>query len=121
MWATNASGWDLRGADLQCVVCRDTSTTHTNPADAILILLVTRADITRNAPDAFRVLRHPSSGGHHGSSSPHIYYNELRVPAANLLAAPGTGAGIMARASDISAAMAGAMAVGIMRATFETA
>src|SRR5947207_1404115 len=101
MWATNTSGWDLRGAELQCVVCRDSSATSTNPADAILIILVTRADIAYNNPDAFRVLRHPSTGGHHGSSSPHIRYSGLRLPATNLLAASGAATGIMAQVSDI--------------------
>ena len=121
IWATNSAGWDFEGADLQCVVCRTTKPQTEEPADAIMILLVTIADIKRNAPDAFKVLRHVSTAGHTACSGPHIKYTDLRVPGKNVLCPPGTGAPIVSGAFDCTAILVGAMSVGIMRAAFDAA
>ena len=86
-----------------------------------MILLVTAADIARNDPSAFRVLRHISTAGHTACSGPHIHYTDLRVPARNLLCPPGTGAAIVSASFDVSAVLVGAMSVGIMRAAFDAA
>lgn len=119
IWATNSAGWDFEGADLQCVVCRTTTPSSDEPADAIMILLVTIADIKRNAPGAFKVLRHVSTAGHTACSGPHIKYTNLRVPAKNVLCPPGTGASIVLGAFDCTAVLVGAMSVGVMRAAFD--
>ena len=79
-----------------------------------MILLVTIADIKRNGPDAFKVLRHVSTAGHTACSGPHIKYRDLRVPAKNVLCPPGTGAPIVSGAFDCTAILVGAMSVGIM-------
>ncbi|KAL9635770.1 MAG: hypothetical protein Q9164_003251 [Protoblastenia rupestris] len=121
IWATNSAGWDFEGADLQCVVCRTTNPDTDEPADAIMILLVTIADIKRNAPDAFKVVRHVSTAGHTACSGPHIKYINLRVPTKNMLCPPGTGTAIVSAAFDCTAVMVGAMSVGIMRAAFDAA
>ena len=121
MWATNCAGWDFGGADLQCVVCRTTTPTTDDPVDAIMILLVTDADIKRNAPGAFKVLRHVSTAGHTACSGPHVRYTNLRVPLKNFLCPPGTGAAIVSGAFDCTAVLVGAMSVGIMRAAFDAA
>ena len=86
-----------------------------------MILLVTLADIKRNAPGAFKVLRQLSTVGHTACSGPHIRYTNLRVPAKNVLCLPGTGASIVAATFDSSAVLVGAMSVGIMRAAFDAA
>lgn len=86
-----------------------------------MILLVTRADIDRNAPGAFKVLRQVSTAGHTACSGPHIKYTNLRVPAKNLLCPPGTGVPIVSGSFDCSAILVGAMSVGIMRAAFDAA
>ena len=86
-----------------------------------MILLVTIADIKRNAPGAFEVLRHVSTAGHTACSGPHIKYTDLRVPAKNVLCPPGTGAPIVSGAFDCTAVLVGAMSVGIMRAAFDAA
>lgn len=121
IWATNSAGWDFEGANLQCVVCRTTTPSGQKPADAIMILLVTTADIKRNAPGAFKVLRHISTAGHTACSGPHIKYTNLRVPAKNVLCPAGTGAAIVSGAFDCTAVLVGAMSVGIMRAAFDAA
>ncbi|KAL6713261.1 hypothetical protein ACLMJK_008726 [Lecanora helva] len=121
IWATNSAGWDFEGADLQCVVCRTTKPTLDQPADAIMILLVTIADIRRNAPGAFKVVRHISTAGHTACSGPHVKYTNLRVPTKNVLCKPGNGAALVSGAFDCTAILVGAMSVGIMRAAFDAA
>ncbi|KAI1112401.1 acyl-CoA dehydrogenase domain-containing protein [Nemania sp. NC0429] len=149
IWATNCAGWDFRGADLACVVCRDvTDSTGTgtgqdesgertaaaagsgsgngnteagDPSDNIMILLVTRADLERNGPGAFEVIRELETMGHTSASGPHIRYRDVRVPGKNVLCKPGTGAAIVNASFDCTAVLVGAMSVGIMRAAFEAA
>ncbi|KAL3462115.1 acyl-CoA dehydrogenase/oxidase [Aspergillus heterothallicus] len=125
LWATNSAGWDFRGADLACVVCRcvdeDIVSKATEPKDLIMVLLVTREDIQRNGEESFQVLGHPETAGHKAVSGPHIKYKNLRLPSKNLLCAPGTGAAIVTHTFEISAMLVGAMAVGIQRATFDAA
>ena len=128
MWATNSSGWDDRGADLQCLVCRvvpgENETAQdpsADPADAIMILLVTRATIASNKPDSYEIISHPEFTGLTAVSGPHVRFTRFHVPAHNLLAAPGKGAPIITNAFNSSTALAAAMSVGIMRATFDAA
>ncbi|KAL2824255.1 acyl-CoA dehydrogenase/oxidase [Aspergillus cavernicola] len=125
IWATNSAGWDFGGADLGCVVCRcvdeDIVAGASHPRDLILVLLVTRADIDRNGPESFQVLKHIDTVGHTAVSGPHLKYTNLRVPAKNLLCAPGTGAEVITHSFEISAMLVGAMGVGIQRAVFDAA
>ncbi|ATZ52098.1 hypothetical protein BCIN_07g06070 [Botrytis cinerea B05.10] len=121
MWATNCAGWDFEGADLQCVVCRDPSVTSDEPADAIMILLVSRADIERNEKGAFKTLKHVATAGHPACSGPHIKYTNLRVPTKNVLCPPGQGVPVVSGSFDCSAVLVGAMSVSVMRAAFEAA
>ncbi|KAF2197519.1 acyl-CoA dehydrogenase NM domain-like protein [Delitschia confertaspora ATCC 74209] len=128
LWTTSSAGWDKLGAELQCVVCRHTPKDQVPPsnpqtaASKILILLITRADIAANDSSAYTYLSEPTLLGHKSASSPHTRFTNFRVPAANLLAAPdGTGAKIVELTFGTSAAIVGAMSVGIMRAAFEAA
>lgn len=126
LWTTNSGGWDGRGADLQCVVCRNLPDggppdKSKDPAENILILLVTRAIIAANKPEAYEVLGEPELAGLPSTSGPHSRFRELRVPHANLLCPPGQGAQVVEQTFGSSAALVGAMGVGIMRATFEAA
>ncbi|KAH7042768.1 acyl-CoA dehydrogenase domain-containing protein [Macrophomina phaseolina] len=125
LWATNSAGFDFRGADLACVVCRctnaDAQAAATRPEDLIMVLLVTPADIARNAAGSFEVLQHPQTAGHTAVSGPHIRYAGLRVPQGNLLCAPGTGVPVVTGAFQMSAALVGAMGTGIGRAAFDAA
>ncbi|KAH8896578.1 acyl-CoA dehydrogenase NM domain-like protein [Thozetella sp. PMI_491] len=124
MWATNCAGWDFKGCDLACVVCRDITDPpgpDTDPADKVMIILVTRADLDRNGPSAFEVIRHVPMPGHTSSSGPHVRYTNVRVPAKNVLCPPGQGAQVAFGSFDMSAIFVAAMGVGVMRAAFDAA
>ncbi|KAK7750779.1 hypothetical protein SLS62_007331 [Diatrype stigma] len=124
IWATSSAGWDFKGADLACVVCRDVtnpSSSQADPKDSIMVLIVTREDLDRNGPEAFQVVRHVETMGHVSVSGPHIRYTNVRVPAKNILCAPGEGAAIVNASFDSTATLVGAMSVGIMRAAFDAA
>jgi alkylation response protein AidB-like acyl-CoA dehydrogenase len=103
------------------VVCRTTKPSSDEPADALMIIMVTTEDVKRNDPGAFSVLRHLSTAGHTACSGPHIKYTNMRVPAKNVLCAAGTAAPIVLGSFDLSAVLVGAMGVGIMRAAFDAA
>ncbi|KAI0867131.1 acyl-CoA dehydrogenase [Xylaria cubensis] len=127
IWATNSAGWDFKGADLACVVCRDVTDTPSqqdedhDPKDSIMVLLVTRQDLDRNGSGAFEVVRQVETVGHTSVSGPHIKYTNIRVPSKNVLCMPGEGAAIVNGSFDCSAVLVGAMSVGIMRAAFDAA
>jgi len=128
MWATNCSGWDDRGAELQCVVCRQVPKSGSrqqdpsaDPRDGILILLVTPDVIKNNKLSAYQVLSHPELAGHIASTGPRVKFDNLRVPARNLLAAPGKGAVLVEQAFTFTAVLVGAMSVSIMRVAYEAA
>jgi alkylation response protein AidB-like acyl-CoA dehydrogenase len=128
MWASNSSGWEDQGADLQCVVCRHVKNgasrdpdPSADPKEAILILLVTRETIKNNSTDSYQIVDHPELAGHRAVSGPHVRFNYFHVPSRNLLAAPGQGAALAMPASTESGVLLGAMSVGIMRAAFEAA
>lgn len=104
-----------------------------NPEDAILILLVTPEVLAANPPTAYTVLGEPELVGFPSASGPHTRFTDLRVPHANLLCPPlgggdGDGGGrgssgrqVVEQTFGSSAALVGAMGVGIMRAAFEAA
>ncbi|KAH8888968.1 acyl-CoA dehydrogenase NM domain-like protein [Thozetella sp. PMI_491] len=122
MWATNCAGWDFKGCDLACVVCRDvTEAPKPDPKDDVMIILVTRADLDRCGPGAFEVLRQIEMPGHTSVSGPHVKYTNVRVPAKNVLCPPGQGAQVAFGSFDASAVLVGAMGVGLMRAAFDAA
>lgn len=126
LWTTNSGGWDGKGANLQCVACRvspdgSPQDPSTNPADSIVVLMVTTEVLAANPPDAYRVLADPELAGHTAASGPHSRFTNLRVPAENVLAAPDAGAQLIQQTFAASAAIVGAMAVSIMRSAFEAA
>jgi alkylation response protein AidB-like acyl-CoA dehydrogenase len=122
IWATNCSGWDDRGADVQCVLCRiPGSASAEDVRGQTAIIIVTREDIAANEPGSYSVLSHPETVGHTAVNGPHIRFRDLHVPKANLLAPPGKGADVVEMTSTASAALVGAMGVGIMRQTFDLA
>ncbi|PVH71811.1 putative acyl-CoA dehydrogenase [Cadophora sp. DSE1049] len=123
-WATNCAGWDFKGAALQCVVCRCTNPdipADAPPAARIMILMVRSEDIVASGDGAFEVLKHQQVAGWTAVSGPHIKYTNVRVPAKNVLCAPGEGAGIVQMSFEASACLVGAMGTGIQRAIFDAA
>ncbi|EED23575.1 acyl-CoA dehydrogenase, putative [Talaromyces stipitatus ATCC 10500] len=125
LWTTNSAGWDGKGADLQCVVCRyctnDELLPTDTPASAVVVLLVTRETIAQNDDSAYQVLAEPELAGHPAVSGPHTRFTNFKVPGENLLAAPGVGATLIENSFGMSAALVGAMSAGIMQTVFEKA
>lgn len=99
----------------------DSQETEVDPSSHILILVITRTDIAHNEPGAYEMISDPELGGHRSASGPHTRFTNLRVPAANLLSQPGEGAQLVEKTFGMSAAIVGAMCVGIMRHAFEVA
>lgn len=125
-WTTNSGGWDGRGADMTCLVCRhgrpDTpQDPNDDPVSNILILIVAREDISNNSPNAYQVLSDPDLDGHKSVNGPHTRFTNLRIPDSNILAPPGQGAQIVEQTFGLSAALVGAMCVGVMRHAFDVA
>jgi alkylation response protein AidB-like acyl-CoA dehydrogenase len=83
------------------------------------VLVITSTDITNNEPGAYEMISDPELGGHKSTSGPHTRFTNLRVSAANLLCEPGDGADLVEKTFGLSAAIVGAMCVGIMRHAFE--
>ncbi|EHK26739.1 uncharacterized protein TRIVIDRAFT_34387 [Trichoderma virens Gv29-8] len=126
LWTTNSAGWDGKGATLSCLCCRysedgGSQDPNDDPASNIIVLLITRDTIAQNGPEAYRKIAEPNLMGHIAASAPLTRYTNFKVPIANILGAPGSGASVIERAFSMSAALAGAMAVGTMRAAFEAA
>ena len=126
MWATNCSGWNGRSADLQCVLCRysqdgKTQDPSVDPADSIMMLLVTRDIVEKNSEKAYVVLDHMKLPGHSSTCGPHLRFTDFRVPGHYMLAEPEKGAPVVLQCFPATAALVGAMATGIMAAAFEAA
>ena len=119
IWATNVGGWNSRGADLMCVVCR--VKTNSTPLAAMSIVLVTRADIDANPVHAFTVIDDFEMVGHHATSGSHIRFTNLRIPTKNMLCKPGSGAQAVEAVFTGSGCIVAAFAIGIIRTAFEKA
>jgi len=110
MWPTNCCGWDDKGADLQCVVCRlsqngEPQDPSEDPTDSIMILLVTREVVANNEPGAYKVLNHFETVGFSSTAGPHTRFTNFRVPNHNVLAGPkGNGAEIVKQCFTATAA-----------------
>lgn len=77
--------------------------------------------MSKNEPGSYEVLSDPELAGFRAASGPHSRFTYFRVSGKNLLAPPGQGVEVVEKAFGCSAALVGAMAVGVMRQTFEAA
>ncbi|KAF2486065.1 putative acyl-CoA dehydrogenase [Neohortaea acidophila] len=121
VWTTNSGGWDGKGADLQCVVCRQTEGEFADPSQAIIILLVDREIVAQNGPNAYEILAEPDLMGHPATTGPHSKFTDFRVPEENVLAAGEAAATLVEQSFTASAALVGAFSVSVMRAAFTAA
>lgn len=121
VWTTNSGGWDGKGADLQCVVCRQSEGEFADPSHAIIILLVTRDIIAQNDSSAYEILDEPDLMGHPATTGPHSKWTNFRVPEENVLATGETAATLVEQSFTASAALVGALSVSVMRAAFTAA
>lgn len=112
-YTTNACGWDGRGAHLLAVVCR--TDLSAPPGQSLAVILV---------PGTLPGISFPSfidTAGHRATVSPRVVFDNVRVPAANIVGAPGDGLAIVATSFSWSGALVGAACVGVMRAAFDAA
>lgn len=112
-FTTNGTGWDGRGADLFTVVCRTDPAAP--PSESLAVIVVD------GRPEGIRIDGFLDTIGHKAALSPRVHFEDVRVPAANLLGEPGDGLQILARTFSWSAPMVGSAAVGLMRAAFDCA
>lgn len=113
-YTTNGTGWDKKGCQLYTVVCR---TDPGQGADDALAVIAVPGDVA-----GITVVDVYDKIGHRGTVTPRVHFDQVRVPAANLIGERGKmGKRIVAGAFSWTAALIGAACVGTMRAAFEYA
>jgi alkylation response protein AidB-like acyl-CoA dehydrogenase len=112
-YTTNGTGWDGRGAHLFSVVCRTDPTKGASESLAVVM-------VPGNIPGV-EVIGVYDKLGHRGVVTPRVDFNEVEVPAENLIGRPGQGNEIVSRAFSWTAGIIGAACVGVMRAAFDYA
>ncbi|MEP7022418.1 MAG: acyl-CoA dehydrogenase family protein [Actinomycetota bacterium] len=113
-YTTNGTGWDKNGCHLYTVVCR--TDLGAGADDALAVIAVPGATPGISVVDVYDKI------GHRGVVTPRVHFDEVRVPAANLIGEPGKiGKRVVAGAFGWTAALIGAACVGTMRAAFEYA
>ena len=124
IWATDCCGWDTQGADLQVLVVRNPAITSSN-IDSTMLLMLPRGIIDENCrngnANCYTVVRHIAMPGFTASVGPHVRFSELRIPSRYVLATGADAVRNVTMTFTATAALVGAMAVGIMRAAFESA
>ena len=112
-YTTNGTGWDGKGADLFSVVCR---TDPDKPPQESLAIILVPGDSA-----GIEIAGILDTVGHRAVASPRIHFNEVRVPAGNIIGRPGDGIAMTARTFAWTAALIGAACTGVMRAAFDCA
>lgn len=124
IWGTSCCGWDARGADLQVVVARNPAISSSK-IDSTMLIMLTRAVIDENRGNGnsgcYTVVRYVATPGHTACAGPQIRFSHMRIPACYVLATGPEAVRIITATFTTSAAIVGAMSVGIMRATFDSA
>jgi alkylation response protein AidB-like acyl-CoA dehydrogenase len=112
-WTSSATGWDRKGADILCVVCR--TDPDALPAKAISIIVVERPAsgiVFERAIDTI---------GHRAHLVPEFSLDNVSAPRSNLLGEEGSGLALTAASFTGTAALVGIFGVALMRAAFEFA
>jgi len=112
-WVSSATGWDRKGADVLCVVCR--TDVNAPPEKAISVIAVERP-----APGIV-FERAIDSVGHRAHLTPLFSFENVSTPRKNLLGEEGNGLALAAASFTGTAALVGILGVALMRAAFEFA
>jgi alkylation response protein AidB-like acyl-CoA dehydrogenase len=110
-WVSSATGWDRKGADVLCVLCR--SDADAVPDRSISIILVERP------ASGLLFERASDAAGHRAHLLPQFRFDGVRVPGANVLGNVGGGLALTAACFTGAAALVGVFAVALMRTAFE--
>jgi nitroalkane oxidase len=110
-WISSASGWDRKGADVLCVLCRTDASAP--PESAVSIIAV-------ECPAAGFVFEHAiDSLGHRAHLLPQFGFDDVFAPRGNLLGEKGGGFALTTASFTGAAALVGIFGVALMRAAFE--
>jgi nitroalkane oxidase len=112
-WVSSATGWDRKGADVLCVVCRTDA--NAPPERAISVIVVERP-----APGVV-FERAIDSVGHRAHLTPLFRFDNVSTPRNNLLGEEGNGLALTAASFTGTAALVGILGVALMRAAFDFA
>src|ERR1700730_11319205 len=112
-WVSSATGWDRKGADLLCVVCRTPPVG--SPDKDVSVIAVER-------PDRGIVFeRAIETPGHRAHLVTEFAFDEVRVPRGHLLGEQGGGLALTEASFTGTAALVGIFGVALMRAAFDFA
>ena len=112
-WVSSATGWDRKGADVLCAVCR--TGPDAPPDKSISIIAVERPSpgiVFERAIDSL---------GHRAHLTPQFGFENVAAPRHNLLGQEGSGLALTAASFTGTAALVGVFGVALMRAAFEFA
>jgi nitroalkane oxidase len=112
-WVSSATGWDRKGADVLCAVCR--TAPDAPPDKSISIIAVERPSpgiVFERAIDSL---------GHRAHLTPQFGFENVAAPRHNLLGQEGSGLALTAASFTGTAALVGVFGVALMRAAFEFA
>ena len=112
-WVSSATGWDGKGADLICVVCRTDPAAP--PEKGISIIVVEQPAegiVLEKALDAV---------GHRAHLVPRFRIENVRAPQENILGGPGAGLQLVEGSFTGTAALVGVFGVAVMRSAFDFA
>src|ERR1700756_3145455 len=112
-WVSSATGWDRKGADVLCVVCR---TDAAAPPDKSVSIIVVEAP----APGIV-FERAINAIGHRAHLVPQFALQNVAAPRHNLLGQEGGGLALTAAAFTGTASLVGIFGVALMRAAFDFA
>ena len=112
-YTTNGTGWDGNNCHLYAVVCR--TNPNTGAQESLAVIMVPGSD-----PEV-KVTGLLDTIGHRASISPRMRFENVRVPAGNIIGKPGDGIKIVSTNFAWTAALMGAACVGVMRAAFDHA
>jgi len=112
-WVSSATGWNRKGADVLCVVCR---TDPAAPPDAAISIIAVEGPVKGLVFE-----RAIDTIGHRAHLVPQFGFQDVLTPRRNLLGQEGSGLALTAAAFTATAALVGIFGVALMRAAFEFA
>jgi len=112
-WVSSATGWDGKGAELLCVVCRTNAAAP--PDQALSILVVEKPE------RGIVVEQYLESMGHRAHLLPRFRLDGMRTPSDHVLGAVGAAKGLVDASFAGTAAIVGVFGTALMRAAFDFA
>lgn len=109
-WVSSATGWDGQGADLLCVVCR-TPAVDEHPAGLSIFAVP-------GGTPGIELVHAIDTVGHRAHFVPRFRLRDVRVPRDALVGPLGRARDVVDASFSGTAAVVGAMAVGLMRRAF---